>query len=184
MFRAKSSGIVFGECRFLPFASPAQDHPYMAASAVAAIARAAELRRRRAVVETIRSTRVVSTEEAIRNHPQSGAGAERLQGLAAAIRGPRMGDGADRKTGAPNLGWNATEPWLQLPIQIGGGPRWAVAYYLLNGFQVLHVFAGILALVFLLFRKLDTGRSSPLRWITCYWYGLCGTGAIVASAVF
>ena len=58
---------------------------------------------------------------------------------------------------------------FRLPVVIPSGQAWISVYLLLSGMHALHLFAGLIALLFWLPRKL-TAERSPALYITCmYW---------------
>lgn len=148
-----------------------------------AVARAAELRRRREVVDVINGSLVAPAEQAIREHPLAPKGLELLQHLADKVHAPKAKSVDEarqgEKTASPPVAWNAAEPWLRLPIQISGGHEWFLAYFLLASFHALHVLSGIAVLAVLLFLRLNANRTGLVADVGRYWYFLGGVWVVV-----
>ncbi len=58
---------------------------------------------------------------------------------------------------------------LRLPIVIAGGDRWMNLYYLLTGCHALHVLAGLLAMAWLLTRRLTRADVVITGNVAWYW---------------
>lgn len=68
------------------------------------------------------------------------------------------------------VGLNATEPWLRLPIKIPSGNMWASTYFLMTGFHAIHVLVGLFVFALALPMRLDKTRSGFLENTGLYWH--------------
>jgi heme/copper-type cytochrome/quinol oxidase subunit 3 len=68
------------------------------------------------------------------------------------------------------VGLNATEPWLRLPMKIPSGNMWASTYFLMTGFHALHVLVGLFVFALALPMRLDAKRSNFLENTGLYWH--------------
>jgi cytochrome c oxidase subunit 3 len=72
--------------------------------------------------------------------------------------------------GHGEVGLNATEPWLRLPMKIPSGNMWASTYFLLTGFHAIHVLVGLFVFALVLPLRLDSKRSGLIENIGLYWH--------------
>jgi cytochrome c oxidase subunit 3 len=68
------------------------------------------------------------------------------------------------------VGLNAVEPWLRLPIMIPSGNMWASTYFLLTGFHAIHVLVGLFVFALALPLRLDAKRANFLENTGLYWH--------------
>jgi cytochrome c oxidase subunit 3 len=72
--------------------------------------------------------------------------------------------------GHGEVGLNAAEPWLRLPMKIPSGNMWASTYFLLTGFHAVHVLVGLFVFALVLPMRLDSKRSGLIENIGLYWH--------------
>jgi cytochrome c oxidase subunit 3 len=68
------------------------------------------------------------------------------------------------------VGLNAVEPWLRLPMKIPSGNMWASTYFLMTGFHAIHVLVGLFVFALLLPLRLGASRANLLENIGLYWH--------------
>lgn len=68
------------------------------------------------------------------------------------------------------VGLNATEPWLRLPMKIPSGNMWASTYFLMTGFHAIHVLVGLFVFALALPMRLDAKRQGFLENTGLYWH--------------
>jgi cytochrome c oxidase subunit 3 len=71
---------------------------------------------------------------------------------------------------AHEVGLNAVEPWLRLPMRIPSGNMWASTYFLMTGFHAIHVLVGLFVFALLLPLRLGASRANVLENIGLYWH--------------
>ncbi|MBI1901382.1 MAG: heme-copper oxidase subunit III [Planctomycetia bacterium] len=69
-----------------------------------------------------------------------------------------------------SIGLNDKYPELKLPFVVTGGNMWATTYFTMTGFHALHVLAGLVAFVLLLFKRLDRTRAGIVENVGLYWH--------------
>jgi cytochrome c oxidase subunit 3 len=68
------------------------------------------------------------------------------------------------------VGLNAVEPWLRLPMKIPSGNMWASTYFLMTGFHAIHVLVGLFVFALALPLRLDAKRAGFLENTGLYWH--------------
>lgn len=68
------------------------------------------------------------------------------------------------------VGLNAVEPWLRLPMRIPSGNMWASTYFLMTGFHAIHVLVGLFVFALALPLRLDAKRANFLENTGLYWH--------------
>lgn len=68
------------------------------------------------------------------------------------------------------VGLNATESWLRLPMKIPSGNMWASTYFLMTGFHAIHVLVGLFVFALALPMRLDAKRAGFLENTGLYWH--------------
>ncbi len=68
------------------------------------------------------------------------------------------------------VGLNAVEPWLRLPIKIPSGNMWASTYFLITGFHAIHVLVGLFVFALALPLTLNARRANFLENTGLYWH--------------
>lgn len=68
------------------------------------------------------------------------------------------------------VGLNAVEPWLRLPMKIPSGNMWASTYFLMTGFHAIHVLVGLFVFALALPMRLDVKRANFLEATGLYWH--------------
>ncbi|HTN77691.1 MAG TPA: cytochrome c oxidase subunit 3, partial [Pirellulaceae bacterium] len=72
--------------------------------------------------------------------------------------------------GGHEVGLNATETWMRLPMKIPSGNMWASTYFLMTGFHAIHVLVGLFVFALALPMQLDAKRAGFLEATGLYWH--------------
>ena len=73
---------------------------------------------------------------------------------------------------------------VRLPIVIPGGHKWASLYYLLTGAHAIHLIAGLLPMLFLLFSSLRNSWLSFLENLGLYWHFVDVVWLVVFAVIY